>query len=211
MKQSVRFFAIGLMTSAILMFGYFAIFDKSAAVENIPVEELIAQIEEDDYRVISEEDFISFSLMNKDEVEANAKDKADEKKPDKKDADAKSSDNKEDEKTDDKKDKEKKSDDKKDSDKSKEKSDKDKKKDRDKSEDSDKPKKVTFTTKPGIVTEDIAEILYDKKVIDDKRKFEKFLEDNGHSAYIQIGKFEVTTDMTYQEIADVITTYPGSN
>lgn len=205
MKQSVRFFAIGLMTSAILMFGYFAIFDKSAAVENIPVEELIAQIEEDDYRVISEEDFISFSLMNKDEVEANAKDKADAKSSDNKEA------KKEDEKTDDKKDKEKKSDDKKDNDKSKEKSDKDKKKDRDTSEDSDKPKKVTFTTKPGIVTEDIAEILYDKKVIDDKRKFEKFLEDNGYSAYIQIGKFEVTTDMTYQEIADVITTYPGSN
>lgn|SRR5699024_3640261 len=207
MKQSVRFFAIGLMTSAILMFGYFAIFDKSAAVENIPVEELIAQIEEDDYRVISEEDFISFSLMDKDEVEANAKEKADkEKKSDKKEETTKSSDDKS-SKDNDKKKQDKKSDKDKDADKSKEKSDKKKKKDKD----SDKPKKVTFTTEPGVVTEDIAEILYDKKVIDDKRKFEDYLEDNGHSAYIQIGKFEVTTDMSFKEIAEVITTYPGSN
>src|SRR5699024_7666846 len=143
MKQSVRFFAIGLMTSAILMFGYFAIFDKSAAVENIPVEELIAQIEEDDYRVISEDDFISFSLMDKDELEANAKDKADEwKKSNKKDDTHKTS------KETDKKEQDKKSDKNKDKhlDKTKEKSDKDKKKDK---KDSDKPKKVTFTTEPG--------------------------------------------------------------
>src|SRR5699024_7716798 len=206
---------------------------KSAAVENIPVEELIAQIEEDDYRVISEEDFISFSLMDKDEVEANAKEKADkEKKSDKKEETTKSSDDKSskdndkkkqdkkykkkeetnkkaEEKTkkdNDKKKQDKKSDKDKDADKSKEKSDKKKKKDKD----SDKPKKVTFTTEPGVVTEDIAEILYDKKVIDDKRKFEDYLEDNGHSAYIQIGKFEVTTDMSFKEIAEVITTYPGS-
>lgn len=208
MKQSVRFFAIGLMTSAILIFGYFAIFDKSAAVEKIPVEELIAQIEEDDYRVISEEDFIRFSLMDKDEVEANAKEKKDEKKKsDKKDDTSKSVDDKS-SKDNAKKEQDKKSDKDKDADKAKDKSDKDKKKDK---KDSDKPKKVTFTTKPGVVTEDIAEILYDKKVIDDKRKFEDFLEDNGHSAYIQIGKFEVTTDMSFKEIAEVITTYPGSN
>lgn len=197
MKQSVRFFAIGLMTSAILMFGYFAIFDKSAAVDNIPVEELIAQIEEDDYRVISEEEFISFSLIDKDEVEANAKEKANEKKnSDKKDDSSKSTDDKS-SKERDKKEQDKKSD-----------KDKDKKKDK---EDNDKPKKVTFTTEPGVVTEDIAEILYDKEVIDDKRKFQDYLEDNDHSAYIQIGKFEVTTDMNFKEIAEVITTYPGNN
>src|SRR5699024_3992524 len=162
---------------------------KSAAVENIPVEELIAQIEEDDYRVISEEDFISFSLMDKDEVEANAKEKADkEKKSDKKEETTKSSDDKS-SKDKDKKKIDKKSDKDKDADKTKDKSDKKKKKDKD----SDKPKKVTFTTEPGVVTEDIAEILYDKKVIDDKREFEDYLEDNGHSAYIQIGKFAVTT------------------
>src|SRR5699024_9109422 len=138
-------------------------------------------------------------------LEANAKDKADEgKKSDKKDDTHKSS------KETDKKEQDKKSDKNKDKDldKTKEKSDKDKKKDK---KDSDKPKKVTFTTKPGVVTEDIAEILYDKNVIDDKRKFEDYLEDNDHSAYIQIGTFEVTTDMSFNEIAEVITTYPGSN
>src|SRR5699024_6820779 len=137
--------------------------------------------------------------MEKEKIEDNEKKKEDkEKKTDKKEETNKTTDDKS-SKDNDKKKQDKKSDKDKDADKSKEKSDKKKKKDKD----SDKPKKVTFTTEPGVVTEDIAEILYDKKVIDDKRKFEDYLEDNGHSAYIQIGKFEVTTDMSFKEIAEV--------
>lgn len=200
MKQSVRFFAIGLMTSAIIMFAYFAMFDKSTAIDNVPIDDLIAHIEEDDYRVISEEDFISFSLMNKEEVDSEKEaketepdqaDKKDDEASDKKEADEKEKETQE------KKDKD---------DEKKKKEEEAKKKEKEK----DKPKKVTFTTKPGVVTEDVADILYKKKVIDDKQKFQKYLEDNDHSPYIQIGTFEVTTDMSFKELADVVTTYPGN-
>jgi len=66
MKQPIRFFAIGLFTAAILMFGYFSLFDQSTAVENAPVEDLISQIEDEGYRVIMEEEFITFSLLDLD-------------------------------------------------------------------------------------------------------------------------------------------------
>ncbi len=191
MKQSMRFFAIGLLTGSLILLGfYFMLNGSQASSKDIPLEEMIEQIESSGHRVITEKEFIAYTISNEDE----SKDKdADEKKDDK------ASDKKEEEqKEKDKKDKDK---DKKDKDK------KDKKKDDDKK---DKVIKAKFTTKDGVVTQDIADILVDKKIIDDRQKFLDYLDDNNYSPYIQIGTFEVDSDMSMKEIAEIITTYPGN-
>lgn len=191
MKQSMRFFAIGLLTASLILLGfYFMLNGSQASSKNIPLEEMIEQIESSGHRVITEKEFIAYTLSNENESE-------------KKDADEKK-----DDKTSDKKEEEQKEKDKKDKDKDKKDTDKkDKKKDDEKK---DKVVKAKFTTKDGVVTQDIADILIDKKIIDDRQKFLDYLDDNNYSPYIQIGTFEVDSDMSMKEIAEIITTYPGN-
>ncbi|MEJ8776535.1 hypothetical protein [Pseudogracilibacillus sp. ICA-222130] len=200
MKQPMRFFAIGLFTAAILMFGYYSLFDQSTAVENAPVEDLIAQVEDEGYRVITEEEFITFSLLDLDE--ADVKDKQVEKEDKKKDSKKESDSSKEEKK------------DSKDSSSDKKKDEKEEKKSSDDKKEKSKKKKsktITITTNEGVVTEDIADMLYNEKVIDDKQKFQDYMEDNDYSPYIQIGTFKVKKDMSFKELAEIFTTYPGSN
>lgn len=59
--------------------------------------------------------------------------------------------------------------------------------------------------KSGMVSHDIANILHDKKIIDDAKQFESFLEENGFSKRIQLGSFEVKSGMSFAQIAKVIT------
>ena len=193
MKQSIRFFSIGLLTASLVLLGfYFLIGDKKVSSKDVPLEDMIAEIEANGHRVITEKEFIAFTLNNEEE-DANKEEEAN-KKETKADKDKK-------ENSDDKK--KKKSKDKKDSSKKK------KSKDKDDKDEKDKVIKAKFTTDDGVVTQDIADILIDEKIIDDRQKFLDYLDDNDYSAYIQIGTFEVTSDMSMKEIAEVITTYPG--
>src|SRR5690625_2808801 len=63
MKLPIRFFSIGLFTAGIIYLGFYFFNDNSIeSIEDIPVEEMIAKVEEDGYLVISEDEFISFSM-----------------------------------------------------------------------------------------------------------------------------------------------------
>jgi len=180
MKQSIRFFSIGLLTASLLLLGFYYFLKDSAASSDIPVEEMIAEIESNGHRVITEKEFIAYTINNETEVDSDQESKKDDKKE--------KSSNK------------KKSNDKKDSSKdNKEKEDKE-----------DEIIKAKFTTKDGVVTQEVADILVDEKIIDDRQKFLKYLDDNDYSPYLQVGTFEVTSDMSMKELAEVITTYPGN-
>ncbi len=198
MKQPIRFFSIGLLSSAIIMLGFYFFDDSSTeTIENIPVDELITKVEEDGYRVITEDEFISYSLYTEQEKKEQTSEKVDQKQEgkDKKDKEK----DKKEQAAKDKKD-EKDKDDKKDTNKDK----------KDESaDDKDKVIKAKFTTKSGVVSQDIADILVEKKIIEDRQKFVDYLEDNDYSPYIQLGTFEVNSDMTFKELAETVTTYPG--
>jgi|SRR5699024_5793148 len=191
MKQSIRFFSIGLLTASLLMLGLY-LFDDSAeeSIETIPVDDMIVKVEEEGYRVITDDEFISYSLYAEEakDEEAEQADETSDKKTTKKTKDKKSdnSDKKE---------------------KNKKKSTKDKKK-KDKKK-KEKDKKVKFTIKEGYVTSDIADLLIEKKVIDDRQKFIDYMEDNDYSPSIQLGTFEVKSDASLKDLAETITTYPG--
>lgn len=57
----------------------------------------------------------------------------------------------------------------------------------------------------GMVSRDIAEILAKEKIIDDANRFELYLEENGYSKKIQLGSFELTSKMSYKDMAKIIT------
>lgn len=59
--------------------------------------------------------------------------------------------------------------------------------------------------KNGMNSEDIARELEKAKIIKNAAEFIKYLSDNGYHRHIQIGEFHITNDMSYQEIAVIIT------
>lgn len=182
MKQQVRFFAIGLLTATLLIFAiYFMTDETDAHLENVPVEEMIEKVESEGYRVITEDEFISYSFYleekNQEEAENEEEAKDDKDKNNKKERNNKNEE--EDEESD------------------------------EEDETKDEVKKISFRVQEGFVSKDIADILEDNDIIDDSAEFVEYLEDNDYSPYLQLGTFEVTSDMNYKEIAETITTYPG--
>ena len=192
MKQSIRFFSIGLLTASIVLLGFYFLFGNSkASSKDVPLEEMIEEIESTGHRVVTEKEFIAYTINNE-EKEVDKEDSAKEKKE--------SSDKKEIKKTDDKADKKDK------------KEDEDKKDKKDKDKKDDKKVKATITTDDGVVTQEIADKLVDENIIKDKEKqeFLDYLDDNDYSPYIQIGKFKVDSEMSMKELAETFTTYPGN-
>jgi len=50
----------------------------------------------------------------------------------------------------------------------------------------------------------VSKLLLDHQIIDDAEKFNRYLEVEGYAPYIQIGEHELTSDMSYYEIAEKI-------
>lgn len=57
----------------------------------------------------------------------------------------------------------------------------------------------------GMNSSDIAETLFREKVIDDEHDFEQYLIDHDYNRRMQIGSFTLTNDMSYEQIAKIIT------
>src|SRR5690625_2512161 len=89
MKQSIRYFAVGLLTSSVILFFAFSFMDESAIkVEDGSSEELIEAVEADGYHVLSSSEYISLSTKatgeEESEEETDDKDDADKKEKKKK-------------------------------------------------------------------------------------------------------------------------------
>src|SRR5690625_416112 len=181
MKQSIRYFAVGLLTSSVILFFAFSFMVESAIkVEDGSSEELIEAVEADGYHVLSSSEYISLS------TKATGEEESEEETDDKDDADKKE------EKVD------KKSKDEKKSKKTKKKSDKKDKKDK------DKVHKYTINIKENMLAPTISDLLKQNKIIDNAADFNKYLEDKGYAGYVQLGKHKVNSDMSYKEIAEEI-------
>src|SRR5690625_5033569 len=131
MKQPIRFFSIGLFVASILLYGFYFFFGQSTSTQTeLTVDEMITEVETEGYRVISEEDYVSYTLHKEEENEK-------EQKNDKSKNNIDKNKNKKEEK-------------------GKKKSSKKKRKKRDKEKDKDDDViKHTFTTSDGVVSQDI--------------------------------------------------------
>ncbi|HLR58848.1 MAG TPA: hypothetical protein VK094_00020 [Pseudogracilibacillus sp.] len=164
MKQFFRFFSLGLFVASLTIFIFYNYFDSPEVNPNdFETEELIDLVEEDGYRVITEEEYITYTV-NEDEEDLNV-----DKNEDKQDKD----DNAED-------------------------------KDGNE-EDNDDTVKYTLEIKPDMMPHEVILLLEEKKIIKDAEKFADFMDKNDYSPYIQQGEFELTSDMSEEEIAKTIT------
>lgn len=178
MKQPVRYFSIGLFTASFIIFIIFLFNNTSNNQKDFSVDEMISSIETNGYRVITEEEYITYTIK-KDQAQAEAQEKNKKSKENKKEED-KSKPTSKDKNTE--------------SDKPNE--DEDEK---------NEVKKYTVKIKSGMVPQEVAKLLEENHIIDDAASFSKFLEDNGYSPYVQIDSFKVTSDMSRKEIAEIIT------
>lgn len=65
---------------------------------------------------------------------------------------------------------------------------------------------VTIVIERGMISTDVAEMLQDAGIIDDYKNFDRWLDATGYSTIIRVGEFIFHKGMTYEEIAEVLTT-----
>ncbi|MBS8264907.1 hypothetical protein DYI25_10690 [Mesobacillus boroniphilus] len=66
-------------------------------------------------------------------------------------------------------------------------------------------KKFTLVIAGGMSPGDVAIMLKSQGIIDDEKKFEKFLVDKGYHTKVQIGQYELTSGLDYHQLAKIIT------
>lgn len=192
MKQHIRAFAIGLLTSGILLLAIYIFGNNSSDnLEDMDPDELISTLENEGYTVLTQDEYIAYSVNQETSDEADLE--ADEESDADKESDEPESDTDENEGTDEEN---KENDDNSESNE-----------DEDSSEESDDVTEVEITLEDGAPPSNISDALEDAGIIDDARDFNDYLEDNDLSGSVKPGTYEVDSEMSYSEISDIITTY----
>ncbi|WP_205599198.1 hypothetical protein [Oceanobacillus halotolerans] len=182
MKQPIRAFAIGLFTAGfiILIVFFFTNQSDTPSAEELATEEMIDAIENEGYRVITETEYITMSVNKENnshpkEEDKNESDKNKDEEEDKTNDDT--SDQKEDEESE------------------------------EEDEESEVSSERTYTLEieSGMPSSEIGTILEENNIIDDGNEFTQYLEEEEYTLLVQIGEHEVSSDMSFYEIAETIT------
>jgi len=193
MKQIYRSFSIGLFAAGIIMlFVYYFSGAPANTAEDMELEELIPLVEEKGHRVVTEEEYIALSVQssNKEEkTEENSK-KAEENKKDTK----KEKDNEDSAKNSKK-------------DKDPEENKSDKKEGKDKEDKKDGPVEYTLQISSGMASSEIGSILAEKDIIEDAQEFTDYLEEHEYSVRVKAGEHDVSSDMSFYELAEELVSY----
>lgn len=81
MKQPIRYFSIGLLTSSVILLLAFYFFDNgTVSTDNLSVEEMTETLKADGYHVVTEKEFISLSVNDEDESKTDSTVDNDQKK-----------------------------------------------------------------------------------------------------------------------------------
>ncbi|SFD54352.1 hypothetical protein SAMN05216238_102141 [Lentibacillus persicus] len=174
MKQTIRSFAIGLLTAGLVMLGifYFGDYSQSDAQGNLTTEEMIKTVESEGYHVLTESEYISASVQSEDSAETNEGEENTQED---------SSD--EDENTD---------------------TDGEQEENSGNAEETEQTS-YTLTVESGVIPSEISQTLEDNDIIEDAGAFTSFMEDEGYSQLIQLGEFDLSSNMDHHEIAETIT------
>lgn len=177
MKQFVRSFSIGLFTAAILMLAVYFLGGGSDTAENLELEELTSLVEQKGHRVVTEEDYIALSVRDD---ERDTEEEIEETDQDEKDSNEKSNEEDVDEE---------KENDKKESDEEDE-------------EDTDEPVEYTLTIESGMPSSEIGALLEENDIIEEADDFSDYLEEHDYSLQIKATDHDVTSDMSFYELAE---------
>ncbi|WP_036688036.1 hypothetical protein [Paucisalibacillus globulus] len=194
MKQPIRAFAVGLFATAVIMLivNYFSNGSKQEFSE-MPIEDIVDELKEQGFRVLSESEYITLSMngeVAKKETEVASAEVEKDNTKDKSDT------TKETEPTTEKKDEK--------NNNQTESTEEDTKNDNSNNE-QEAAKKFTLKIEAGMPSSAISNELESNGIIDDTAKFISYLEDEGYAVRIQLGEFQLTSDMSYFEIAEALT------
>lgn len=194
MKQSIRAFAIGLFTAAIIMLivNYFSNGSTKDLTE-MPIEDVVDELKNEGYRVLTESEYISMSITGESEESKGDTESTKEEQADK-------AENTDTEKTEDTN-KEKTTPESEDTS-----SEDGTASDEQEQEQPAAPaKSYTVTIESGMAPSTISNELEANGVIENSAEFIRYLEDEGYVARIQLGEFTITSDMSYFEVAEALT------
>ncbi|WP_249871090.1 hypothetical protein [Oceanobacillus saliphilus] len=189
MKHAIRSFSIGLLTSAvIILVVFYLIGNPVQSAEDIDPEQMIPLIEKKGYTVLSQEEYISLSV-NKATIQEEDKpdDNVSGEKTEEEDSDVKTVEE-QDNKT-----------------SPEETENKPEEKDEPAEEASEKsPVSYTLTINPGMASSDISSLLSENNIIENASEFNNYLDEHGYSLKVQIGSFDLTSDMSFYQLAERI-------
>lgn len=187
MKHIVRSFSVGLIAAGLVTLLVFYTFGESNSDEmTYSTEELITLIEEDGYRVVTADEYISYTVTNaqKDKDAANAEEESEEE--------AKVENENQDEES------------------TNEEADAEEETEEEVEEiEEETVKEETVTTvsiniPSGMASLDVSRLLENENVVDDAEEFNEYLLQNGYSQRVQLGSHELTTDMSFFEVAEAL-------
>jgi hypothetical protein len=182
MKQLVRYFSLGLLTAGIIMLGV-VLFSDSNGESKLTAEEIIPILKNEGYHVLSNSEYIAMTVNPNENKSNQNSDKEAEKNSDSE----KSNKNDENKK------------------KEKEKNETDEK--QAKKDDENKNKSYVVNVKSGMPTSSISTILEENGIIEKASEFTKYLEKHEYSLKVKAKKTEVTSDMSYYELAQALINY----
>src|SRR5690625_2392136 len=190
MKQTVRSFSIGLLTAGVIMLiGFYFFGSESAQTKELTVDELATLVEEEGYRIIAEEEYISLSVNNDNSSQANEEENEDneesEEDPDEIEEDSAEEDSTEENN-------------------SGEDSNEEESEDNEENEEEDITT-YTLNIEPGMTSSEFSSLLEENDIVEDASEFNQYIEDEDYSLRVQIGEFDLSSDMTIYEIAEEIT------
>ncbi|MFD2759426.1 hypothetical protein [Lentibacillus juripiscarius] len=182
MKQLIRSFALGLLTAGIILLATFYFSGSGQNNSELSTEDMIKKVESKGYHVMTESEYISVSVQSdqnkNEETDSDQKNKGEE---------TASSTNKNEKSQSEEKN-----------------SNNDDDEGEQTSEDS-QPTTYTLTIESGTPPSTISETLQENNIIESADEFTQYLEDKSYTKYVQLGEFELTSDMSHYEIAEAIT------
>lgn len=180
MKQPIRYFSIGLLTASLIILIVVNFFDKpDNHVNEGSVDEMIATLKDKGYHVLSSSEYISLSVPAEPEEDQEEHDvDADETENNTTEEDSNEAQIEDEPEVEDADDTE--------------------------VEETENVHEYTLTIEPNMLGPTISQLLNANNIIDDTDKFNRYLETEGYAPYLQLGEYELSSDMSHYEIAEKI-------
>ena len=190
MKYTVRSFSVGLLTSGIiLLIAFYFIGDSAQSVEDLDPEAMIPALENKGYTVLTKEEYISLTVQNGEEATAETEDQAAAESESEEQQTSNSEEEIEEESADEE---------------ASEQEETEESASANEQETEERSSSYTLTINEGMASSDISSLLAGQNIVEDASEFNSYLNEHEYSDYIQIGTFELSSDMSFYEIAERI-------
>lgn len=178
MKHTIRSFSVGLLTAGLIMLAVFYFLEEGNNDQvTMPTEEMISHIEQDGFRVLTEKEYIAFSVTNaQEDDDTETKETSSEEEENATEVNEES-----------------------------EAKETEEENNSNEAEEESTPVTKTINIENGMASSHISSMLEDENLVDDAEAFNSYLQDNDYSLKVQLGQHELTEGMTYYEIAKVLT------